>query len=230
MTPPALAAPRWLSFDCYGTLIDWERGIRQAFRELARVTADEEEELFAIWEKIQWEKIRGPYAPYTEILQSSFREAVEQLGARYTSYAGEAFVASLAAWEPFPDVNPALLRLSQRYKLAIISNTDRDLLGRTLRHFPVRFDALITAEDARFYKPNAEIFRYALRRLACAPAEIVHVAFGAHYDLEPASSLGFRVAYLNRKQLPVPDLPLEAEINTMEELAGLWKGSWEGSG
>ena len=140
-------APRWVSFDCYGTLIDWESGIRRAFRELVRVREEEEEELFQTWEKIQWKKIQEPYAPYAEILQSSFREAVEVFGYRYASYAGEAFVGSLAQWDPFPDVNSALNRLSHRHRLAIISNADRKLLGQTLRHFPVRFDALITAED-----------------------------------------------------------------------------------
>jgi 2-haloacid dehalogenase len=222
--PSALPAPRWLSFDCYGTLIDWESGIRRAFRELARVTVDDEEALFEAWEKIQRQKIQGPYAPYAEILQSSFCEAAEQFGYRNAAYSGDAFLASLARWEPFPDVNPALLRLSQRHKLAIISNVDRELLGWTLRHFQVRFDLLITAEDARCYKPNPEIFRYALGKLGCAPEEILHVAFGADYDLRPATSLGLRAAYLNRKQLPAPNLPLEAEIKSMGELAGLWKG------
>ena len=224
MSVAALPAPRWLSFDCYGTLIDWESGIRRAFRELVRVTADEEEELFETWEKIQREKSQGPYAPYAEILQSSFREAAERLGYRYPAYASDAFLTSLAHWMPFPDVNPALLRLSQRHKLAIISNVDRTLLGWTLRHFEAHFDILITAEDVRSYKPNPEIFRCALQRLGCAPEEILHVASGADLDLRPASALGFRVAYLNRKQLPAPLLPLEAEIDNMAELAGLWQG------
>ena len=227
MSVTALPAPRWLSFDCYGTLIDWESGIRRAFRELVRVTADQEGELFETWEKIQREKIQGPYAPYAEILQSSFREAAKRLGYRYPAYASEAFLSALAQWMPFPDVNPALVRLSQRHKLAIISNVDRGLLGRTLRHFEVHFDVLITAEDARSYKPNPEIFRYALQKLGCAPEEILHVASSADLDLHPASSVGFRVAYLDRKQLPAPDLPLEAEITTMGELAGLWKVSPE---
>ena len=225
MSVSALPAPRWLSFDCYGTLIDWETGIRRAFRELVRVTEDEAAELFEIWEKIQREKIQGPYAPYAEILQSSFREAAARLGYRYPAYAVEAFLNSLAHWMPFADVNPALLRLSQRHKLAIISNVDRGLLGLTLRQFETHFDVLITAEDAHSYKPNPEIFRYALKKLGCAPEEILHIASSTDYDLRPASALGFRVAYLNRRQLPAPDLPLEAEINNMAELAGLWKGS-----
>ena len=219
---PSSQAPRWVSFDCYGTLIDWESGIRRAFRELARVREEEEEKLFQTWEKLQWKKLQEPYAPYAEILRSSFRQAVETFGYRYAGYAGEAFVASLARWEPFPDVNSALNGLSHRHRLAIISNTDRELLGQTLRHFTVRFDALITAQDARGYKPSPEIFRHALDRLNCSPGQVVHVAFGADYDFRPAHSLGLRVVCLNRKQLPAPEIPLEATIESLEELLHLW--------
>ena len=226
MPSSAFPPPRWISFDCYGTLIDWESGVRRALRELAHVS-DEEPELFRAWERIQWEKIQGPYQPYSEILWASFRQVVEEFGYWCPGYAGEAFVNSLARWEPFPDVNPALLRLSRRFRLAIISNIDRNLLGGTIRHFPVRFDALITAEDARAYKPDPAVFRCALERIGCQPAEIAHVAFGADYDLEPAHSLGFRIVYLNRLGLPLPapagnHVPLEAEITSMEQLPDLW--------
>lgn len=223
MTPSPLPAPRWLSFDCYGTLVDWEGGVRRSFREVAHIRPEEEEELFRCWERMQWGKIQGPYAPYARILQDTFREALEQFGYHCATHSTETFLNSVARWEPFPDVNSALTRLAQRHRLAIVSNVDRELLGWTLRHFPVRFDALITAEDARLYKPNPEIFRYALGKLSCAPNEIVHVAFGAEYDLLPASSVGIRVVYLDRgKPLSASNLPLEAEIANLNELDGMW--------
>src|SRR5262245_10797406 len=143
--------PRWVSFDCYGTLIDWESGVRTAFRELAHVSEDETAEMFESWERLQWEKIHGPYTPYVEILWASFRDVMEQFGYWSPGYAGESFVESLGRWTPFPDTAPALKALATRHRLAIISNIDRDLLGKTIRHFPVRFDALITAEDAQAY-------------------------------------------------------------------------------
>jgi 2-haloacid dehalogenase len=220
MTQPP--APRWLTFDCYGTLIDWENGVRRSFREIARVPADLENELFQAWEQEQWKKIQGSYEPYTQIMKSSFREVLEQFGFLCTTSSEDAFVTSLARWEPFPEVNSALTKLAQRYKLAIISNTDRELLGWTLRHFHNRFDALITAEDVKQYKPNPEVFRFALSRLNCAPQDVVHVAFGAEYDFRPAAAVGLRVAYLNRKQLPRPDIFFEAEITSLDELAGFW--------
>ena len=226
MSPPSrpagLPPPRWVSFDCYGTLIDWQSGVRRAFRELAHVSEDETQELFEAWERIQFEKIQGPYVPYAEILWASFREAVEKFGYWSSGFASEAFVESLARWEPFADVNPALRRLATRHRLAIISNVDRDLLGGTIRHFPVRFDALITAEDARAYKPNPAVFRLAIERMGCPANEVAHVAFGAEYDLQPAHDLGMRVIYLNRSGLPSPAVALEAEIKSLEELPALW--------
>jgi 2-haloacid dehalogenase len=224
MIPSRLPAPRWLSFDCYGTLIDWETGVRRAFRDLAAVRAGEDEaELFRVWERLQWNKIQGAYVPYAQIMQESFRESLDQLGYRAPLQASEAFLRSLAGWEPFADVKAALTRLAQRFRLAIISNTDRDLLGLTLRHFPVRFDALITAEDARTYKPNPEIFRVALTRMNCDPNEVVHVAFGAEYDLRPAGTLGIRTVYLNRgKPLPA-GFSVEGQVESLEDLAKLWE-------
>ena len=129
---------------------------------------------------------------------------------------------SLGRWEAFPDVNAALALLAQQFRLAIISNIDRDLLGQSLRHFTVRFDALITAEDARAYKPNPAIFRFALQRLGCSPQEIAHVAFGSQYDLVPASTVGMRTIYLNRNKGPRPEAPVEAEIQSLEQLPPLW--------
>jgi 2-haloacid dehalogenase len=222
MPPTGLPPPRWISFDCYGTLIDWQSGVKRCFRDLAHASEDETQEMFETWERIQWEKMHGPYASYEEIMWSSFRQVVEEFGYWCPGYAGEAFVESLARWEPFEDVNPALRRLSQRHRLAIISNIDRHLLGGTIRRFEVRFDALITSEDAGAYKPDPAIFRTALERMGCPSNEIAHVAFGAKYDLQPAHDLGFRVIYLSRDGGEPLSVPVEAEIHSLDELATLW--------
>ena len=214
--------PRWLSFDCYGTLIDWQDGVVRAFRDLLPGDAENVEDIFPLWERTQREMLREPYTPYAEILRGSFRRTMETLGYRCPAFAVESFVDSLARWEPFPDVNPALIRLSQRYKLAVISNIDRQLLGGTLRRLSVRFDSIMTAEDARTYKPDPAMFELALRKMACQPQEAAHIAFGADYDLEPACGLGIRVVYLNRQGLPRPALPLEAEIGSLADLPCVW--------
>ncbi len=221
MIPPSTSPPRWISFDCYGTLIDWEQGITGVFQEVFPRGEEVPRDIFTIWERIQWEMLQGPYVPYIEVLRTSFERTMDTLGYRCPRHATDAFLDSLARWEPFPDVNAALIHLSRRYKLAIISNIDRELLGASLRHLAVRFDMLMTAEDAQCYKPNPTIFELALKKMDCAPQEIVHVAFGAAYDLAPASSLGFRTVYLNRQNLPLPETPIEAEIRTADELLTL---------
>src|SRR5581483_3618555 len=149
---------------------------------------DEEEDFIHTWEALQREKMRGPYKPYTGILQESFREALAQFGYRCAAYAEEAFVSSVGQWEPFPDVNPALVSLAQRFRLAIVSNVDRQILGWTLRRLQVRFDALITAEDVRLYNPNPEVFRYALEKVSCAPQEMVYVVSGSEAKAEIAAA------------------------------------------
>jgi len=222
MSAIPLPPPRWLSFDCYGTLIDWQGGVARAFGELLPRGAEEVPDVFFIWERIQREMLGEPYVPYAEILKNSFRHTMETLGHRCPAYAAESFVDSLPRWEPFPDVIPALIPLSQRYKLAVISNIDRHLLGGTLRRLPVRLDAIMTAEDARAYKPNPAIFELALQKMGCGPQEVAHVAFGAGYDLEPAGRLGIRAVYLNRQGLPSPPSPLEAEIRSLADLTRLW--------
>jgi 2-haloacid dehalogenase len=222
MPPSGLPAPRWVSFDCYGTLIDWQSGVRRVFSELLHVPDDETAEMFDVWERIQREMTAGPYLPYEEILWSSFRKTAEEFGHWCPAYAGGAFVESLARWEPFPDVNPALRRLAMRCRLAIISNIDRHLLGGTIRHFPVRFDNLVTAEDARAYKPNPAVFRLALERFGCQPGEVAHIAFGAEYDLQPAHEVGMRLIFLNRGGEKASPVPVEAEIRSLEELPALW--------
>jgi 2-haloacid dehalogenase len=228
LRPPG-PAPSWVSFDCYGTLIDWQSGVRNAFRGLAHVSDDETGELFETWERLQREKIQGPYMPYAEIMWASFRESLEQFGYWCPGYAGESFAESLSRWTPFADVSPALGRLATRHRLAIVSNIDRDLLGKTIRHLPVRFDALITAEDAQAYKPSPAIFRLAIEKMGCPANEIAHVAIGAEDDLQPAHDLGMRVVYVNRNGLPSPAVPVEAEIGSLEELPALWNRQAESS-
>src|SRR4051812_25806028 len=112
MLPVPRLPPRWLSFDCYGTLIDWESGVRRAFREIARVASEDEEEIYHSWESLHCKKIQSGYVPYGEVLQQSFRETLNHFGYRCTSTATDGFVESLARWKPFDDVNPALIRLS----------------------------------------------------------------------------------------------------------------------
>ena len=209
----------WLTFDCYGTLIDWESGIRNFFRGLAG--AGDSRALLSEWEEIQFRMIRGPYRPYREILADSLRKTLAARSLVYRPELGAEFAEALTRWTPFPDTNPTLEKLRDRkFKLGIISNIDDDLLKRTGRHFTVPFDLLVTAEQSGAYKPDAASFRLALARMGCRPSSVAHVAFGERYDLATARGCGMQVVFVNRYGRQAA-FHADAEISTLAELPGL---------
>jgi 2-haloalkanoic acid dehalogenase type II len=203
------------TFDCYGTLIDWEGGLGQFLYEYALRERDERSngrELRERWEAIQFEVIQGEYRRYADVLAESLRLLAAERGWRYDDSDGKALARSMRAWQPFPDTAPALRRAHDAgLRLIIVSNTDRDILAHSIRHIEAPIDDAVTAEDVASYKPARPHFERVLE-VAGVPAEqILHVAFGFKYDIGPAQELGFRSAWVNRHGEPrpgnaVPDL------------------------
>jgi 2-haloalkanoic acid dehalogenase type II len=211
----------WVTFDCYGTLIDWESGIRRFLATLPGVR--DPEGLLAEWEEIQFQMIRGPYRTYREILAASLREAQARRRLPYHPQQGADFAEALCGWMPFPDTNPALEKLRARgIKLGIISNIDDALLELTLRHFTVPFDLLVTAQQSRAYKPDAASFRLALERIGGSPSEVTHVAFGERYDLDTARACGMQVVFIARNGKEI-SFRADAAIPTLERLPELFE-------
>lgn len=211
----------WVTFDCYGTLIDWDEGIRAFLKDLLsrKKVSTNLEDLHQRWEAIQFELIQQDYRPYRDILRLSLEAVLRELNIPYTNDDGDAFVASMMTWQPFPDVPSALEELKRFARIAIISNTDNDILKESVKLIGVEFDALITAEDARTYKPDPRIFEFALRRLNEPPDRILHVAFGFKYDIAPAKRVGMRTCWLNRTSEPKPEgIEPDFTIKTMDEV------------
>ena len=201
--------PRLVTFDCYGTLVDWEGGAAAFLYDLALRHGEREpprgRELRDRWETLQFDLLHGEYRPYRAVLTESLRAWMAERGYDYSPEEGHALLRSIRSWQPFPDTRPALERARNNgLRLAIVSNTDRDIIEHTLRQISVPFDAVFTAEDARAYKPSDPIFEYALDRLDTPPEEILHVAFGFKYDIGPASRHGMRTAWVNRHAEPRP--------------------------
>jgi 2-haloacid dehalogenase len=201
--------PRLVTFDCYGTLVDWEGGAAAFLYDLALRHGDPEpppgRELRDRWEALQFELLHGEYRPYREVLAESLRAWMEERGYKWHGEEGDALLRAIRSWQPFPDTRPALTRAREAgLRLAIVSNTDRDIIAHTLRQIGVPFDAVITAEDARAYKPADAVFDYALERLATPPEDVLHVAFGFKYDIGPAGRHGMRTAWVNRHAEPPP--------------------------
>ncbi len=210
-----------LTFDCYGTLIDWEKGIRESFQQELRqrgqtkvssdrlVTLYDEEE-----RRVEKEK---PYKSYREV-QSQAVQAVARSG--WNIRDPNILSESLPKWKPFPDTNPALERLAEHYTLGILSNVDNDLLATTLTHFTVPFQLVITAEEVESYKPSPAHFKAA--RKIIGAKRWLHAAGSLYHDIEPATKLGIPAVWVNRnsaKPGPSATNRTAKEVGNLTELA-----------
>jgi 2-haloacid dehalogenase len=196
------------TFDCYGTLIDWESGLGSFLYELARRherNPPPARELREQWEAFQFERLGERYRSYREILADSLAQWAGEHGYRWNEHDGEALARAMESWQPFPDTVPALRAARERgLRLWIVSNTDRAIMNHTLRHLEVEFDGVTVAEDCQAYKPSTEPFEHAVKAIGVRPGQILHVAFGFKYDIGPAKRMGLRTAWVNRKQEPAP--------------------------
>lgn len=221
-----------MTFDCYGTLIDWETGIFSALCPLlaAHGKTISDFELLNLYSELESEAERGEFRAYREVLKSVVRGFGERLGFQPTESQIRSLPDSLASWPPFPDTVAALRKLKSRCRLAIISNVDDDLFAPTARHLEVNFDEVITAQQAGAYKPSLEIFQLAKQRLGVAPAQWLHVGQSIYHDVIPAKSLGIETVWVKRPSprpgagaakaasgqpdLEVPDLKTLAQLAT----------------
>jgi 2-haloacid dehalogenase len=191
-----------LTFDCYGTLVDWEAGIALGLDVLLAshgITADVEEllERFAGYETALE---AGPYRRYREILAEAGRRIGRDYGIEPSDTAAEAFGASVGEWPAFPDSAAALARLAERFRLGVITNCDDDLFALSNRRLGVTFEWIITAEQAQSYKPNPRNFELAFERIDVPRQRIVHVAQSLFHDHVPAKALGMTTVWIDRRR------------------------------
>jgi 2-haloalkanoic acid dehalogenase type II len=189
-----------ITFDCYGTLIDWESGIAEAFAESAAedgVRLDRHAVLGA-YAQVEPEVEHQRYRPYREVLHESASRVAQMLGWR-VAYERCTFLAlSLPRWKPFADTNAALASLAGAgCRLGILSNVDDDLIAETRKQFSVPFDIVITAQQVRSYKPAPAHFTTARQRIG--RARWLHAAQSNFHDVVPCNSLGIPTAWINRK-------------------------------
>src|SRR5215472_1077175 len=214
-----------LTFDCYGTLIDWETGLLATLRPLLRSHGQSlnDSEILQVYGELE-PKAQDPYRLYRNVLAEVVRGFGERLGFPVSPAEAESLAESVKNWTAFPDTVRALEMLKRDYKLAIISNTDDDLFAGTARHLKVNFDEVVTAEQAKAYKPSPAPFRLALERLGLSPDRVLHVGQSVYHDVIPAKSLGIATALVERRgfgaarpaegaaDLTVPDLQTLASL------------------
>ncbi len=212
-----------ITFDCYGTLIDWEGGIISAFQSEAAKdgVALRDDEIIEAYAAAESTVEAEPYLSYNLVLAETVRRVAASLGWDLSPERAIFLAASLPGWQPFPDTNPALERLSRRFQLGILSNVDDDLLAVTQRHLTVDFDLIVTAQQVKSYKPDPAHFKEALLR--AGQKRLLHAAQSYFHDVVPTSALGIPVAWVNRKGSEIePGGPTPAyEVRTLTELADL---------
>ncbi len=194
---------RLITFDCYGTLIDWETGILAAMRPLfsrnGRHISDAQ--ILEQYGEAELELELGPYLRYREVLARAVQKVGSRLGVKITGDEGQNFAESLTRWEPFPDTVAALQALAKRFRLGIISNVDDDLFAVTRTKLQAPFDLVVTAQQIQSYKPSLKNFQETLRRSGLKKEEILHAGQSVLHDIIPANFLGIRNIWVNRPSI-----------------------------
>jgi 2-haloacid dehalogenase len=219
---------KFITFDCYGTLIDWETGILSALRPLLQQHGAElgDSELLQLYGDLEAQGESGEYHSYRDVLREVVRGFGQRFGFAASPAEQDSLPDSVAAWKPFPDTMNALRKLHSRFQLAIISNIDDDLFAASARQLGIDFDEVITAAQASAYKPSPTIFRLAQQKLGISTQEWLHAGQSIYHDVIPASSLGISTVWVNRPSVRpgvgavrqasgTPDL----EVRSLEELA-----------
>jgi len=213
-----------ISFDCYGTLIDWEKGILGAVKPLlsSKGVELEGEEILRLYAELEAKAEGGEYMRYREVLRTVVRGFGERFGFAASVKEQDCIAESIREWEPFPDTVKALRELKKNFRLAVISNTDEDLIADTLKKLGVEFDWVVTAERARSYKPSLNNFRLALKTMDLPPDKVLHAAQSVYHDIIPAKRLGMATALVLRRghgATPVAKAEPDIVVKDLTELA-----------
>jgi 2-haloacid dehalogenase len=188
-----------LTFDCYGTLINWEAGILSALHRILAAHGKKVDDatLLKLYGDFEQRSEHGVFHPYREVLGSVVRQFGIELGFSPGDEV-RSLADSLPTWRPWPDTVAALRQLKSRFRLAIISNTDDDLFASTRPQLEVDFDEVITAQQAQAYKPSLKLFELALSRINAPAHRVLHVGQSIYHDVIPAQALGLATVWVNR--------------------------------
>jgi 2-haloacid dehalogenase len=216
---------KFVSFDCYGTLIDWETGVYEAFQKEADrdgFTVDREA-LVPRFIEIQ----RGSYELYAEVLRRTAVRVARELGWDLEPSRSNFLPNSVPAWQPFRETNAQLERFAKKYELGILSNIDDKLLGATRRHLRTDLDLVVTAQQVRSYKPDPAHFKECARRIEGNRRRWVHIASGYPTDVDPCLKQKIAVIWVNRhgEELEAGAKKPDAEVKTFRDAGKLLKAA-----
>jgi 2-haloacid dehalogenase len=219
----------WISFDCYGTLIDWETGILgymgPLIRGKGRTISDDQ--ILNLYSEFEPREQSGNYRTYREVLAHVVRDFANHLDLTVSQADMAGLAESVRHWKPFEDTVAGLEKLKLRYKLAILSNIDDDLFAMTATHLRVVFDAVVTAQQAGAYKPSHRNFELLLSRIGAPKNKLLHAAESLYHDVVPARKLGIATVWVNRRQgkpaaaTKLAQTKADVEVASIGELAKL---------
>src|ERR1700756_4183618 len=214
----------WVPFDVYGTLIDADTGVYEAFKREADRDGFtvERDELIPLFHEVQKQIQAGSYELYAEVLRPTAVKIAKTLGWPLEPSRAGFLPDSVQRWPPFKETNPVLQKIAKKYKIGLISNIDDKLLGQTRRHIPLDFDLVVTAQQVRSYKPDPAHFNECERRIG-GKRGWIHVAASYYHDVEPCLKKKVPVVWVNRhkQQLESNQKKPDAEVKTLKEAAKL---------
>jgi 2-haloacid dehalogenase len=189
-----------LTFDCYGTLINWEAGLLPALHRIlsAHGKTVDDATLLKLYGDFEQRAEEEKFQPYKRVLASVVRQFGDELKFTPTAQEAKSLADSLPVWKPWPDTVAALRQLKSRFRLAILSNIDDDLFAGTRPQLGVEFDEVITAQQAQAYKPSLKLFELALSRINAPAHRVLHVGQSIYHDVVPAQALGLATVWVNR--------------------------------
>jgi len=192
-----------ITFDCYGTLIDNQRinmAVEKALELYGELESEAERGHYQKYRNVLRMVLKGHYQKYRNVLRMVLKGLCSRVGFLPTEAELRDFSESVKEWPPFPDSVASLEALKRKYKLAIISNIDDDLFTFSAQRLRVQLDWIITAEQARSYKPSFNNFHLAINRIGVPQDKILHVAQSLYHDIIPAKTLGLRTVWINRRR------------------------------
>jgi 2-haloacid dehalogenase len=222
--------PVWLTFDCYGTLIQWDEGLIAAVKRiLIRSGASEvsSERLIRLYDKKEHElEGQRPHLRFREVAGRALQYAMSDLGLRCATADIENLTHTISAMPPFPEVTSALSQLKRMgFKLCIISNTDDEIVAGNVAQLGGHIDRVITAQQAQAYKPTVPIFRFAHDALGVTHDDVIHICASPVLDLQAARDIGFRCIWIDRGtgRVPLPDYTPDAILSKLDRVPVLFK-------
>lgn len=214
--------PKFISFDCYGTLINFEMGpaAKKLFED--RVPAGRMPAFLDSFRAYRLDDVLGEWKPFFEVIESSIMRACKAHGVQYRATDAKTLYGAIPTWQPHPNVVEVLEAIARHIPLVILSNSMIDLIPASVAHLKAPFYAVYTAEEARSYKPRLQTFEYMFDQLGCAPEQMMHVSSSFRYDLMSASDLGFMAkAFIDRAHEPALEGYGVNRLTDVRQLPGL---------